>query len=659
MNKKFLAVALFGSFVAMFAANKNDDPVIMTINGEDVRLSEFQYLYNKNNSQQAEPVTFDQYVDMFIDYKLKVADAKAAGIDTTKAFKDEFIKFSEDLAYPYLTDSEVNERLVREAYDRMAEEVKVSHIMLPLNSPNNPNSEQRADSIRNLILSGEITFERAARRFSMDIPSAQKGGTMGWVVGNSRLPWKFEEIAFNTPVGELSEVINSGFGYHIIRPEMRRPASGEVNVSHILILTQGKSDEEKVKAKEKIDSLYSVVSLPDADFAAIATAYSEDPGSARRGGELGWFGRGRMVEEFDSISFALPDNAISKPFATSYGYHIIKKHGHRGGVPLPPLEDLRDEIQRAIDKDSRAHLPVEATVNRLVLETNSSVNDNLSKELSDFFKQHGYETLDSAALVDFTKSNIIAFNINGKPYRVASVIDAARLMGGMSVETFAMEAPSMAKDAFEKEIIDYGRSQLINTNAEYRNLINEYRDGILLFDISNKNVWNRAAEDKDGLKKYFEANRDKYVWNAPKFKSYVVFTTNDSILELAREYANANFSSMPIDNALFQQEMKKRFGKEVRIERVIAAQGENAITDYLGFGGPKPAPRDHARWNAYFAFGSQIIDAPQEVDDVKGQVTADYQTYLEKEWLNRLHKTYKHKVNKKVLKKAAEAASNK
>lgn len=659
MNKKFLAIALLGSSVALFASNKNDDPVIMTINGEDVRLSEFQYLYNKNKSQQAEPVTFDQYVDMFIDYKLKVADAKAAGIDTTKAFKDEFKKFSEDLAYPYLTDSEVNERLVRDAYDRMAEEVKVSHIMLPLNSPNYPNSDQRADSIRNLILSGEITFERAARRYSMDTPSAQKGGLMGWIVGNGGLPWKFEETTFNTPVGELSEVINSGFGYHIIRPEMRRPASGEVNVSHILILTQGKSDVEKEKAKEKIDSIYSVAVAPDADFSALATAFSEDPGSARRGGELGWFGRGRMVEEFDSVSFALPDNAISKPFATSYGYHIVKKLGHRGGIPLPPLDEVRDEIQNAIDKDSRAHLPIEATVKRLSLETNSSINENITNELRDFFKNRGYETLDSIALVDFANSDIVAFNVNGTPYLVASVIDVAKLMPSMNVEAFAMEAPSMVNDVFEKEIIEYGRSQLMNTNSEYRNLINEYRDGILLFDISNKNVWNRASEDKNGLKNYFEANKDKYVWASPKFKSYIVFTTNDSISELARDYANSNFTSTPIDNALFQQEMKKRFGKEIRIERVIAAQGENAITDYLGFGGPKPAPREHARWNAFFAFGSQIIEAPQEVDDVKGQVTADYQAFLEKEWLNRLHKIYKHKVNKKVLKKAAKADSNK
>lgn len=190
------------------------------------------------------------------------------------------------------------------------------------------------------------------------------------------------------------------------------------------------------------------------------------------------------------------------------------------------------------------------------------------------------------------------------------------------------------------------REQLLQTNAEYRNLTNEYRDGILMFEISNRNVWDRAAKDTEGLENFFRAHRDNYKFESPKYKAFIVFATSDSTMSKAKEYAESLGTPDP---ATFARMMTDKFGRDIKVERVIAAKGENPITDFLGFGQPKPAS-GNSRWNFYFPVAGKVIDAPEDAADVKGAVTNDYQSELEREWLDRIHKKYKVKVNKKVLK---------
>lgn len=634
MKKQILAFSVLGASMAMLAATASDDPVLMNIAGKNVRLSEFEYLYNKNNSQQAQPQSLDEYLTMFIDYKLKVADAEAAGIDTTQSFITEFTQFRNELADPYMVNKEVLDSLVRDVYSHMAEDIYVSHIMM------RDDKAVFLDSLRTAIIDGKTTFEDAARTYSIDAPSAQRGGLMGWVV-SGRYPWEFEVAAFETPVGEISPVVNSGFGRHIIRVEKRVPARGEVLVEHILRLTNNLPDSLQAVEHARIDSIYSAV-VGGADFNQLASTFSQDPGSARRGGKLDWFGPGMMVQEFDSVAFALPVGAYSEPFRTSFGWHIIHKLDARG---KESLEDARPAIEASLGSNERGQLPRRRFMFDMMKKYNGHViMKNLEKVKKQADKMGG--VLDSTMIATFAKSDMPIFEIDGVKYPLKDVIPAmsvSAVRGGQGISDLVRVA---AINVMGEKALDLARRDLALVNPDYRNLVNEYRDGILLFEISNRNVWQRAAENKDELEKYFNENRSKYTWESPKFKSYIIFASNDSILGEAVNYA----STLPQDIAPAEvvSSMRARFGRDVKIERVIAAKGENAITDFLAFGGDKPSS-ESARWPAYAAFRGRVIPAPEEAADVRGLVVADFQLELERRWIESLRAKYPVKVNQDVL----------
>jgi peptidyl-prolyl cis-trans isomerase SurA len=627
----------------MAIAAKKSDQVLMTINGRPVYQSEFEYLYNKNNAQQVQPQTLDEYVQMFVDYKLKVADAEAAGRDTTASFIKEYNDFRNELSAPYMTDSTVMNQLLADAYSHYSEELKVSHIMTaaPRSKKELAAAEATLDSLRTAILNGTASWNEVAAKYSVDRGSKDNGGSMGWITPG-RLPWAFEEAAYNTKTGEISPVINSGFGFHIIRVEQRRPSSGEVQAQHILKLTARKSAEEAAHAKVQIDSIYNVL-LAGADFTDVATRESEDPGSKAKGGMLDWYGRGAMVAPFDSASFALKDGEMSAPVQTAYGYHIIKRLAHRG---TPSFEVLRPTIEKQIANDERSQRPVRARLEQLSKKYNSHLLNNGINQVEQMIKDNG--GYDSLLAIKLNNSDIAIYEVNGVKTPLKTAMTKAHLPKQLATDDAVQAITTIATRSMDNATADVEKDNLLSTNAEYRNLVNEYRDGILLFDISNEKVWDRANKDKEGLEQYFNANRDKYTWNKPKFKGYVVFATNDTIGAKVREFCDS-VNAAQFNPDTFAGELRKAFGRDAKIERVIAAQGDNAITDYLAFNGPKP--ETNKRWLDCFAFRGRIIDQPEEAADVRGQVTTDYQNALEKEWVEQLRSKYPVTYNKKALKK--------
>lgn len=641
MNKLILSVAALSVALGATAA-VDGDAVLMTVDGQDIKVSEFEYLYKKNNTQQMQPQTVGDYVNMFVDYKLKVADAKRAGIDTTATFLAEYDKFRDELAAPYLRDDKVEEALIREAYSHLGRDVKVKHIMLAVDrkGDNSDKVRRELEGIRRSILKGEITFEEAAQKYSIDKPTAVVGGEMGWISGG-RFPWEFEKAAYETKVGDISKVLDSGFGLHIVKVEADRPARGEVHASHILKLTRDVPADRLPYQKAAIDSIYEVV-VAGADFADVASRESQDPGSAQRGGDLGWFGSGMMVAEFDSVAFALKDGEISRPFTTPFGYHIIKRHDHRG---VQPLDSVRGMIKNWMARDGRSDEPRKARMKQLsdkygvvmMIANNMALKQRLIDKGA---------TVDSVTLEALAVDKTPLARIGDEEISVAQAYAA---LGGRKYPSSAETAVAIqesAKKIVDDIVIARAVKDLEAENADYRNLINEYRDGILLFEISNSNVWDRASKDKAGLEAYFKKNAAKYAWDKPRFKSYILFAASDSILDVATAYAD---SLSTADPEAFVGKMRKHFGKNLKIERVIAAKGENAITDYLAFDGEKPENKN-SRWPAYRAYKGRILDAPEEAADVRGLATTDYQAELEKDWLKTLHKKYKVKINKKILK---------
>lgn len=631
MKKGILALLTAAASIFGASAGGNDDPVLMTIDKKQVRLSEFEYLYQKNNAQQTSVQPVDDYLRMFIDYKLKVAEAEEEGIADTPEFKTEFEGYKRDLAEPYLTDEEARQQLLHSIYDRLKEEVSVSHIMSP--------DKHLLDSLRTEILAGRLDYAEAARANSIDRQSAVKGGSMGYITAG-RFPYTFEDAAYETPVGQLSEVIQTPFGYHLVRPDARRPAQGSAKVQHILKLTYNMSAEEAAVKKAEIDSLYNLIVNEGADFTALARENSEDPGSAASGGIIDWFTTGQMVPEFEAVSFALNPGEVSEPFATSYGYHIVRSISKRG---IQPYEELEDAINGMISRDERQYIPMRTKTKQLRERYNTTINSRIANEIiSDFTEGKVDSAYIELRLADKRK----LVTVNGKKAS-ATVADLFNRLGTGIIEYSPAEAESVVNSNIEGLADDttlaYERENLVNENADYRNLLNEYRDGMLLFEISDRNVWSKSKADSRGLEEFFNTHKADYAnWESPKFKGYIIFSTSDSILTSVRNYLLHN----AVEPSQLTETLRSEFGRDIKVERVLAAKGENAITDYLGFGGTKPEAT--SRWAYYFPYDYSIAAQPEEVADVRGPVTTDYQKYLEENWLKQLHESHKVNINNKV-----------
>lgn len=637
--KKSVAAGLGACAVALAFAAK--DPVIMTVNGVDVPRSEFEYLYNKNSQQQINPQTLDEYVEMFKLYKMKVADAKAEGIDTTAAFLKETAQYRHDLAAPYLTDSVYINQLVKEAYDRSLEEVEAYHIMLfkTRDAAVNASLRQRADSLRD-VLRGGGDFADLAVRYSQDRGSKNRGGWMGWIVAGA-YPAAFELEAYSLPEGAISDVVESPVGYHILKGGKHRKARGKVQVSHILKLTQGKDDAGMAQAKKEIDSLYNVVKSAPETFNAVASANSEDRGSARQGGMLPWFGAGEMVAEFDSVAFSLADGEISEPVKTTYGYHIIRRYDSQ---EVPSLEKMKPQAIARITnpQDPRFKLVRDRQTAAFAKKHKGSLNAKTVAALRADVERQGLDSLLFAKWTVAPSGDLPVASIDGKARKVSDFMSA--------ISYLRVPASANAVEAFDDTLDTYYNSLLVDaeelsleqSEPDYRNLLKEYIDGSLLYEVSVRKVWDKAAKDTEGLRSFFERNRDNYKWTEPHAKGFLVQASNDSVAGLIRERA----AQLAPDTLV--QTLRREFKGNIAVDKVLVSKGTNAMVDNIMFGAPQVQP-SNVKYKVYFMINPRVLMEPEEVNDVKGLVTSDYQNEFQAEWENELRRKYPVSVNEKVL----------
>ena len=494
MNKASLLLAIAAGAACAVAAKSAGDQVLMTINKKPVSLGEFEYLYHKNQSQQLASQPIEEYLEMFVTYKQKVADAEAEGIDKSEAFQNEFDGYRRDLSAPYLEDRAVEDSLVNAIYERMKTDVDVSHIMVASRGENVDRGaqRQRLDSIRTAILAGS-DFEQLARRFSIDPAVSRTGGRMG-IIPVMRLPFQFEDAAYATAVGEISPVIETPFGFHIVKVNAKTPARGQVLVEHILKLTQGLSDAEAAAKKAQIDSLYTVVTADSANFADVARRESEDPGSRREGGRLPWFGAGQMVPEFEAISFELPVGGISKPVQTAYGYHIVHKLDARG---VDTKDNLTPQIKSALSRDDRSAWPRQRKVAQLRKKYNARIDARTLQAVDDEITANG--GLDSTLMARYINDNRTIALIGKQEIPVSEIV--AEMYGPLrgSIDDQLARFAEFVNGNLDNAVIEAERNALAETNTDYRNLLNEYRDGMLLFEVSDRKVWSKAKKDREGL----------------------------------------------------------------------------------------------------------------------------------------------------------------
>ncbi|MBA3705362.1 MAG: peptidylprolyl isomerase, partial [Bacteroidetes bacterium] len=360
MNKRILSnsITLLLALFAFNLAAQNNDAVLMSIGGSKVTVGEFENVYHKNNTKESttDNKSLNDYVDLFVNFKLKVKEAEEMGLDTSKSFKDELGGYRKQLAQPYLTDKDVNEKLLKETYDRMQEDVRASHILVKVEESALPKDTLEAYNkimkIRARILKGEDFNKVAAEKGISDDPSAKdNGGDLGYFT-SLQMVYPFENAAYITKVGTVSMPVRTRFGYHIIKVTDRRKAQGEVLTAHIMVkTTTPMSKDDSLNAFNKINEIYGKLKAGE-KFEDLAQQFSDDKGSAKRGGELPWFGTGKMPIEFEKAAFALTAKKdFSAPMRTKYGWHIIKLNDKRG---LASFEEMKAELKGKVTKDSRS-----------------------------------------------------------------------------------------------------------------------------------------------------------------------------------------------------------------------------------------------------------------------------------------------------------------
>jgi len=642
---KPLVITLFAflSLTASLVAQVND-PVLMTINNKPVLKSEFEYIYNKNNTNNSlDKKTLDEYVDLFVNFKLKVEEAKSQGIDTTKSFITELAGYRSQLTKPYLTDSKVDESVLLEAYNRLKEDVDVSHILIMIPKGATPADTLKAwNSIQSVMkrLKKNEDFSKVAKEVSEDPSAAENSGHLGYISA-FRTVYPFETMAYNTPVGSISKVVRSAFGYHIIKVHARRNSLGEILVAHIMKFTSKDDEATNKAAKIAIDSLYQRALAGD-DFGALAAKYSQDKGSSVKNGELPWFGTGRMVPEFETAAFALKNvGDISVPVQSAYGWHIIKLLEKKG---VDSFENMKADLERKVKRDERANLGQQSFLAKLRAEYNYQL---VMPSVQEFYKLAENKTLsDSTFTAEASKLNKPLFSFAGNKYTQADF--AGYLMKNSNTDkTIASEMIEEKLNAFvDSELLAYEDTQIEKKYDDFRFLMNEYHDGILLFEVSNNEVWEKASKDTDGLSKYFKAHKADYTWKEPHYKGRVIWCKDKATFKAAKLIVKKS----PADS--IDKYLRSRLNDSiqyVKIENGLFVKGENKVIDNQVF---KTAEKlvPSKDYPYVFVAGKMLKNTPEDYTDVRGLVTADYQEYLEKEWITTLRAKYPVVVDQNILK---------
>ncbi len=581
MKKSFLILAAAVMSLSMLA----EEP-LMKINGKAVSAEEFLYIYEKNNQAGAiDPKTMDEYLDMFINFKLKVAEAEAQGIDTTESFKKELKGYRAQATPKYLQDEGAMDSLIEMSWRHMSKDRRAAHIAIQC--PMNADSATQADAWEKInIAHHRVTighlikargskakrykkdpFAMVAREMSTDPQVQETGGELGWITP-FRYVYPLEEAVYNTAVGSISEPFRTQYGWHIVLVEEERDHV-EVKASHIMKMVPADSLDAVKHAQ--IDSIAKIVT--GENFAEVAKAESEDRGSSVRGGELGWFGKGMMVKEFEEAAFGLKTGEISAPIRTQYGWHIVYKEDERG---IQPLDSMRAQIQRQVLRDER------------------------SKE----------------ADKSFVRKTRAEYNL-----------------------------PDTMSDA---EVKAYADEHLEEKYPELKNLVQEYHDGILLFEVSLREVWDKAAKDTAGLEAYFKAHQKEYTWAQPKWKGYLIQAKSKSSAKAAKAIIkSANPDSI---HSYIERRINTDSVKYVKIQHGLWEQGKSGAIDKFGFKDKKAQFTPNEAMPEVICIGKKM-KAPAEWSDEKGKVTTDYQDYLEAEWIKALRAKYPVEINQEVWEK--------
>ena len=649
MKKIIVLLLIFTAVQSTFAQK---DAVIMEIDGKPVTKSEFLQIYLKNNpNPKFDKASLDEYVEMFTKFKLKVAEAEKLGYDTIPKLKKELDGYRKQLALPYLIDSMENQAMVAQAYDRIQNEVRASHILIRVDANASPKDTliayNRIMSLKARIEKGEDFAAVAKMKNGSEDPSAaSNGGDLGFFTA-FQMVYPFEEKAFTTQIGQVSYPFRTRYGYHIVKVTDKRPSRGTIKVAHIMVSTgKDATNEAKVNAEKKINEIYDKLNAGE-KWETLVSLHSDDANSVKKNGELPAFGSGttqRMVPAFEDAAFDLKEvGQISKPVKTDFGYHIIKLLEWK---EVSSFQSMKKELQTKVNKDERSKKTQDAFVSKLKANYHYSYKgDKNLKWFNEHLDSTYYQGKWSAD--GQLKSNKVMFELNGVTADFTQKEFARYLeknYRGIKREDNKEVVTKQYKSWEKAAILQYEESILPTKYPEYRALLKEYHDGIILYEIMQDRVWNKAVKDTAGLRAYFTANQSKYTWQKRLDATVYECLNKDIAKSVSGMLKNDTINSkhvLEVINKDSELNLKVKMNKfDIAQTPYLANQnfskGVNAAFEFEG---------------KYYVVKVAAVLEPgmKEFSEAKGMATSDYQNYLEASWLESLKNTHTVKVNQDVL----------
>lgn len=651
-----LLIILTAGFVATIIHAQGNDPVVMKVNGKDVKKSEFEYLYKKNNTG----IALDEYVELFKNFKLKVAAAEAEGIDTTAAFVKELKDNRDQLAKQYQKDLEIDESLVLNEYSRLKEDHEISHVIIPIKLEERTDPEgktisvpasrllpadtlaayNKALQIRKRLLKGE-KIETIAEELGKTYTAVNNPPIyLGWIPAMGILP-DLEDAIYATPKGSISQPSRFNSLYLMFKVLDKRPSSGEINASHIMVACPQDTDSAGVEeAKKKADEIYLKVTS-GGDFAALAKELSDDKGSGQQGGSLGWFGKGRMVKEFEETAFALKAAGdISRPIHSQFGFHIIQLNDKRD---IEPLDQKREQIISFLGRGSKNSELRKPGIDALKEKGNFTANENALNDL--LLLANSLQPFDSIFKAE-ANSDEVLFTVWGTPYRTGEFLAFAEntRASALSTDILTERYDAYVADILKKEDNKHLEEQYI----DFKNLMQEYRDGFLSFEITQNEVWGKAPKDTAGLTAFFLDRKDKYDWEEPRYKGYVILCKDAATKKEAEKILKKSKADTDAAIKLMIEKFNADSVKHVKIEKKLFQKSNNAYVDEIIFKtGKAERNKDYPE---FLVAGKLLTKGPESYTDVGGLVISDYQNCLEEAWINQLRQRYPIEVYTEVLK---------
>ncbi len=646
MKMKHLLFGLLLCLNLTAFAQKAPKEVLFTIDQKPYYTDEFLRVYNKNLDlvKDESQKDLNQYLDLFVGYKLKINKAHKLGLQNGDQYKNELNTYRAQLSKNYVTDSKVTKELIDEAYARSLKEIRASHILITVDENAAPADTlaafNRAIELRNKVLKGE-DFGMLASQFSQDPSAKENKGDLGYF-SVFRMVYPFESAAYKTPKGQISMPVRTRFGYHLIKVNEIRDNRGEVTVAHIMIVNPKTDDAtEKERVRTTVNDIYKKIQQGE-NFETLARQFSEDKSSSSKGGVLNRFGSGQLSsEEFESVAFSLTkENPISAPFQSAFGWHIVKlveKH------TIKSVDEMKPELENRIGKDDRSRL-ITASMNEKLrkkypLKRDEKLYAAVVRSVTDKIYEGQWEMPTGK---EFDNS---LFAIEGKKIPATSFLTFinSQQRAPLSIKPVAKLVDNIYQKFVDEQLNLHYNSNLETEFPEFAAVMDEYRDGLLLFELMEKEIWERSKTDTIGLQQFYEKNIGNYTWKK-RVDVVLISSTKEDIAKKAQKMLKQNKSADDIKGKLNAEGVVN-----VMTNSGLFEEGADVLPKKLLLeNGVSPLIKEGDYY--FVAKINKVLPAgTKTLEEAKGRVINNYQQYLEENWVNDLKKEFVINIDQKVF----------